>query len=614
MCGICGYLDPNGIDSEILQRMTAMLGHRGPDANGTAIIGSAGLGHTRLSILDLSAKGNQPMFGPERDQCIVYNGEFYNYEESRNELLAAGHTFKSHTDTEVILHLYRKEGLDFLQRVRGMFAFAIWDDRRRELVLARDRVGIKPLYYYHNGSRFAFASELKSLLAHPAVSRELDPEALEIYFRLGYIPEEFSIFRGVRKLRPGHALTFRNNEVTIRRYWDLPSPDLQPLDLDANEVLVQLDELLTESVRLRLVADVPVGVFLSGGTDSSLVAALAARQAGDKLKTFSIGFAEERYNELPYAREVADHIGSDHHEFVVSMDHMENIGELAWYFDEPFADPSLLPTYLVSREARKHVKVALSGDGGDELFGGYNWYSWVLSQLRMHSIPGPIRKSMAAAARRIGRNFKGKHFLSALGFDEFDTYLERTSIFYRDELDHVLKHPGSDYFERTYRPFYESAGADALSRMSRTDFAWYLPEDILTKIDRASMAVALEARVPILDHKVCEFSFRLHSKHKIADGQRKSILRRVAKNYLPTGFDFDRKQGFVIPLDEWMRGELGDRLEALLGSSGTKDVINAEGVRSLLKRHRERRRDHSKQLWATFMFCQWCDKFLEQGA
>ena len=612
MCGICGYIDPKGIDFEILRRMTSVLGHRGPDANGTEVIGSVGLGHTRLSILDLSAKGNQPMYGPDRDQCIVYNGEFYNYEESREELLAAGHTFQSHTDTEVILHLYRKEGLDFLHRIRGMFAFAIWDERRRELLLARDRVGIKPLYYYHNGSRFVFASEIKSLLAHPAVTRELDPEALEIYFRLGYIPEEFSILRGIRKLRPGHVLTFRDNEVMTHEFWQLPGAELEPVSLDLNEALGQLDELLAESVRLRLVADVPVGVFLSGGTDSSLVAALAARQAGDKLKTFSIGFAEERYNELPYARQVAQHIGSDHHEFVVSMDHLDNIGELAWYFDEPFADPSLLPTYLVSREARKHVKVALSGDGGDELFGGYNWYSWVLSQLRLNTLPGPLRKSISAVARRIGVNYRGKHFLSALAFDEFDTYLERTSIFFRDELDDVLKHPASNYFDRTYRPFYESAGADALSRMSRTDFNWYLPEDILTKVDRASMAVALEARVPILDHKICEFAFRLHSMHKIAGGRRKSILRQVAQNYLPAGFDFDRKQGFVIPLDEWMRGELGNRLEALLGSAGTRDVINADGVRKLLKRHRERRRDHSKQLWATFMFCQWSDKFLEQ--
>jgi len=613
MCGICGYIDPAGIDRDVIERMTSRLEHRGPDSNGVEIIGNTGLGHTRLSILDLSANGNQPMYSADGSCCIVYNGEFYNFAEFREQLAARGERFKSHSDTEVILRLYENEGMDCLHHIRGMFALAVWDNRRDELILARDRVGIKPLYYYHEGGRFVFASEIKSLLAHPAVSRELDREALELYFRLGYIPGELSIFSGIRKLPPGHTLVFRKNEITIRPYWRLPEPEEGTVRMDSEEAAGQLAQLLDESVRLRLVADVPVGVFLSGGTDSSLIAAMAAEHSGDKLKTFSIGFTEQRYNELPYAQEVARHIGSDHHEFVVSMDHMDTVAELAWYFDEPFADPSLLPTYLVSRQARQHVKVVLSGDGGDELFGGYNWYSWVLSQQRLRSIPRPILKLVSALARGVDANYKGKHYLSVLDLDEFDTFLERTSVCYGDQIDSIIKPSGSDYMDRIYRPFFEAAGFDTLSRMSRTDFSWYLPEDILTKIDRASMAVSLEARVPILDHKVCEFAFQLDSSHKISGNQRKSILRQVARDLLPPGFDFDRKQGFVIPLAEWMRGELGNRLESLLGSSETRDIINVDGVRNLLSRHRDRHHDHSKQLWATFMFCQWSEKFLGSG-
>lgn len=613
MCGICGYIDSAGISREILERMTSMLEHRGPDSNGVEIIGNTGLGHTRLSILDLSANGHQPMYSADRTYCISYNGEFYNFAEYREQLVKQGVRFRSHSDTEVILHLYEKEGIDFLAHIRGMFAMAIWDGRRNELVLARDRVGIKPLYYFHDSGRFAFASEIKSLLAHPAVSREIDREALELYFRLGYIPDDLSVFQGIRKLKPGHTLVFRNNEVSIRRFWDLPKPEAVNAGWDSNEAANHLSQLLEESVRLRLVADVPVGVFLSGGTDSSLIATLATEQASDKLKTFSIGFTEQRYNELPYAREVAQHIGSEHHEFVVSMDHMDTVAELAWYFDEPFADPSLLPTYLVSRQARQHVKVVLSGDGGDELFGGYNWYSWVLSQQRLQSTPTAIRRFVSAMARALPWRFKGKHFLSTLELGEFDTFLERTAVCYGDQINYILKDSGSKYIDETYREFFEMAGSDTLARMSRTDFFWYLPEDILTKIDRASMAVSLEARVPILDHKVCEFAFQLDSSHKIAGTERKSILRKVARDRLPSGFDFNRKQGFVIPLDEWMRGELGNRLEAMLGSAETRDIINVEGVRSLLKRHRDRRHDHSKQLWSTFMFCQWSEKFLGRG-
>ncbi|MGH8221663.1 MAG: asparagine synthase (glutamine-hydrolyzing), partial [Woeseiaceae bacterium] len=367
MCGICGWIGHSRIDPSILDRMTGALAHRGPDHQDTYVRGNVGLGHTRLSILDLSPLGNQPMHSADGSVSITYNGEFYDFEKYRNELISQGQTFRSHCDTEVIIHLYLRYGISFVEKLRGMFALAIWDHRSQELFLIRDRVGKKPLYYCCDANGFAFASELKALICHPDVSRSIDPYALDTYFRLGYVPKSDSIFSSVRKLEAGHYLRYKDGRIEVTQYWNIPPAEETRGNMSWDEASETLSQLLRESVALRLVSDVPVGMLLSGGTDSSLVATLAAEQSAEPLKTFSIGFDEEQFNELPYARQIASHIGSEHYEHVVKLDETELIADLAPYFDEPFADPSLLPTYLVSKMARQHVKVALSGDGGDEL-------------------------------------------------------------------------------------------------------------------------------------------------------------------------------------------------------------------------------------------------------
>ncbi len=605
MCGICGWVGTGEIDRAILNKMTRALTHRGPDHQDTHVRGHVGLGHTRLSIIDLSPLGNQPMHSDDGAVSITYNGEFYDFENYRKELIAQGHTFRSHCDTEVIIHLYLRDGISFVDKLRGMFALAIWDSRSQELLLVRDRVGKKPLYYSHVGTDFVFASELKSLVCHPKVSRSIDANALDTYFRLGYIPKSDSIFSTVKKLEPGHYLRFRNGRIDVREYWSIPAASQELTDISWNDASATLSQLLSESVALRLVSDVPVGVLLSGGTDSSLVATLAARQSAERLKTFSIGFDEQRFNELPYARQIAKHIGSEHHEHIVRLDETELIASLAPYFDEPFADPSLLPTFMVSKMARQHVKVVLSGDGGDELFGGYNWYSWVIRHQRFAIIPRLFRQLVAKAASLSVHSYPGQHFLASLALNEFECFLERTSVFYDGDIDQVLASDARAQAMDRYEEHYRSSGSDTLSRLSRTDFNYYLPDDILTKVDRASMAVSLEARVPLLDQRLCEFAFKLPSKFKIANGQRKLLLRNVAKSILPANFDFDRKQGFVIPLKSWMAGKMGTQLADLLAADDYDGLLNKSGINKLLKAHRTGAKDHAMKLWSVLMFCHW---------
>lgn len=604
MCGICGWVGEETVDAEILGRMTDAIAHRGPDHQGTYVRDNLGFGHTRLSILDLSELGNQPMHSDDGSVTVTYNGEFYDFERYRQELVAEGSVFRSHCDTEVIIHLYLRHGISFVEKLRGMFALAIWDNRSDELFLIRDRVGKKPLYYSVDGGRILFASEIKSLLCHPELSRTIDPGALDTYFRLGYVPKALSIFESVRKLEAGHFLRYKKGQVEIRRYWQIPAAR-ESASPDWNSASEHLQQLLEESVSLRLVSDVPVGVLLSGGTDSSVIATLAAAKSKEKLKTFSIGFDDAKFNELPYARQIAEHIGSDHYEHIVTLDEIALLEELAPYFDEPFADPSLLPTYLVSRMAREHVKVAISGDGGDELFGGYNWYDWVMRHNKFMVVPKFARSAISQLASLGKKHYPGRHFLSTLNLDEFGSFLERTSAFFGSDIDHVLSRSVQNAAMIDYERHYRSSGQDCLERMTRTDFDYYLADDILTKVDRASMAVALEVRVPLLDHKICEFAFSLPGKYKNANGERKRLLRYCARRILPPTFDFDRKQGFVMPLRDWMARSLGGHLEELLACADFDQLLNRNGIRILLKEHREGFADHARKLWTVLMFCHW---------
>lgn len=610
MCGICGWIHKEGVDRKILESMTRRLRHRGPDAQQVEILGSVGLGHARLSIIDLSEQGNQPICNEDKSLYLVYNGEFYNYNDYRENLIKQGHTFKSRTDSEVVLHLFEEEGLDFLQKIRGMFAFAIWNRKNKELLLVRDRVGIKPLYYYHDGRNFIFASELKAILQHPEVSKKIDPDALSAYFTMGYIPREMSIFKSIKKLLPGHYLIFKDTNFDIHRYWLLPEVDRRYDFSDEESLIEELYALLEESVRLRLISDVPLGLFLSGGIDSSIVASLAAKNSTKPIKTFSIGFDTEKYDELFYARTIAEHIGAEHHEFIVSLDDADILNKLMYFYDEPFADSSAIPTYYVSDITRARVKVALSGDGGDELFGGYNWYIWTLKQNELEYLPLFFRNFISNISTILPINYKGRHFLSVLNHNEYETFHERIRFFSEDELSNLLRFPIISKHRDTLKRFYLNAGNDALERMTRTDFSYYLPDDILTKVDRASMAVSLEARVPLLDHKVCEFAFSLPDKFKIRNGIKKYVLKKLAGRLLPPRFQLERKQGFSIPLKEWMQGNLGNTVIDAQHNAEIKCIINEKLVKDLLLQHRSGLADNGQKLWAILIFALWADKYL----
>jgi len=578
-----------------MDRMTGLMQHRGPDHTGLWVSpdGRLGLGHNRLSIIDLSPAGNQPMASPDGNLRIVFNGEIYNFAELRKVLERRGRIFRSHGDTEVLLALYSEYGAGMLQYLNGMFAFCIHDPVRHLLFAARDRAGVKPFYYSTRAGAFGFASEPKSLLPLPFVSRELHPQALDSYFTLGYVPDPSCIYRDIRKLPPGHSLTvpLDGGSPVTQRYWKLP--DSTPFDAKVTEVELvhELETRLRDAVRLRLVSDVPVGCFLSGGLDSSLVAALMASECRSPINTFTIRFTNARYDESPFARQVAEAIGSHHTEETVDMDAVKAIRELAFHFDEPFADASMIPTFYVSKAARSHVTVILSGDGGDELFGGYNWYSWMLSLQQWRRRLGPLAGPVARVARRTPDTWRGHHFFSTLDAPFARQLLDRVGILtpalkaplYTDELRQAVGNldAGSAFAES-----FDRTGGDLLRQLTETDFNLYLPGDILTKVDRASMAVSLEARTPWLDYRLVEFAYALPSLWRIRHHRKKFIPKALARRLLPAGLPLERKQGFSIPLQEWMRGDLGNLLEEALEGDALKPYLHPDAVRQLLTAHR----------------------------
>lgn len=619
MCGIAGIFEyeANGaVSADVLVRMCQVIRHRGPDDQGIYCRGQIGLGARRLSIIDL-ATGHQPLSSEDGSVWVAFNGEIYNFRELRPPLEAKGHRFSTSTDTEVIVHLYEEHGVDFVRHLRGMFGIALWDARARQLLLVRDRLGIKPLYYWAQSHRLLFGSELKCLLQVPGGRPSVDLEAVNRYVSLGYVPEPGSIFQGISKLPPGHMLIARPGVVEVRPYWELPWPD-ESAPPSEEECCERLRELLLESVRLRLISDVPLGALLSGGLDSSTVVALMTRLINRPVKTFSIGFAEKDFSELAYARQVAKHLGTEHHELVVEPKACDLVKQLMGYFDEPFGDPSAVPTFLVSQLARESVTVALSGDGGDELFAGYDRYQ----EARRHQVydwlPQPLRRNvLLPLSDRLPYFMYGKNYLHHIALDDgLERYLNATMLplpmKQRLVSREFLACVGSLDCSKVFRQVIPNGHArPLLERIVYLDTKTELPGDILAKVDRMSMAHSLEVRVPLLDHAFVEFVARLPMHHKLRGNVTKYIFRKAFGDLLPPEIWRRPKMGFALPIRHWFAGDLREFVyDALLGAGAAQrgyfDKLFVEG---LLHEHERGRRDNSYFLWRLLALEMWHGNF-----
>jgi asparagine synthase (glutamine-hydrolysing) len=623
MCGIAGMVqsEPDGaVSVAMVHRMCEAIVHRGPDDEGIFVKGGVGLGMRRLSIIDL-AGGHQPVFNEDKTISIVFNGEIYNFLELRPELERRGHKFSTHSDTEVIVHLYEEYGAECVQKLRGMFAFALYDERQGKLLLVRDRLGKKPLHYaLHDGTLF-FASEMKSMLAvRPELAR-VNQSALLQYMYFGYVPDPGTAFEPIQKLPPGHLLEFEKGSVRIRQYWDLPQYGTYD-PASEQELLEELETKLAEAVRIRLIADVPLGAMLSGGTDSSVVVALMARATSQPVKTFSIGFRQADFNEAPYARMVAQKFGTDHHELIVEPDLVDTVMHLTGHLEEPFGDSSMLPTYFISCLARKHVKVALSGDGGDEAFAGYDRYRIHLEDRSHEWIPGWVRRAYREHVHPlVPYAMPGRNLAYSIALPWQERYTEGVSFHAFQREMSVLS---ADFVAVSGAPlnvfleYLDKAPArDPLSRVLYLDTKTYLPGDILTKVDRMSMATSLEARVPMLDHVFLEWVTSLAPRWKMRKGSQKFILRKLAERVgVPSEVLNRPKQGFALPLGHWMRNELKDLVQTTLLEPRTlqRGYFNPQGVRRMLDEHFNQRRDHSARLWRLLIFELWHRNFLERIA
>jgi asparagine synthase (glutamine-hydrolysing) len=622
MCGICGSYDysrGHRADPELLERMNQALAHRGPDGGGVHVDGPAGLAARRLAIIDL-AHGDQPMVAPDGDVAVVQNGEILNHLELRRELEAAGARFRTRCDTEVLLQLYLHEGPEFVSRLRGMFALAIWDRRHQQLLLARDRFGIKPLYYALDDGRLSFASELKALLRQPSFSREVDREALHSFLAFNSIPAPQTIFAAARKLPPGHSLLCTPQGIAISRFARPRPAGRDELRSEPGPVLVEeLRRRLQDSVQAHLLADVPVGVLLSGGVDSSVLAALAATVSPHRVATFSIGFSERSFNELDLARQVAQRYGTDHHELVVSPDIAELLPKLVAAFDEPFADSSSVPTFLVSELAADHVKVVLSGEGGDELFGGYETYSADLLAQRIGPAAArlaPLVERLPSSSRRVSLDYRAKRFVRAAALPPLERHHGFKEIFSAQQRARLLTadwqcepcDPLGPWRER----FAETADAPLLARLQDVDLGIYLADDLLVKTDRMSMAHSLEARVPYLDPVVAELAQALPTRLKVRGLSKKRLLRQAAATLVPSSITRARKRGFSIPAAAWLRGELEPLARELLAAERTRrqGFFEPAVVAELLEDHVARREDYSRQLWGLMCFSLWAEQVL----
>ncbi|HEY7652061.1 MAG TPA: asparagine synthase (glutamine-hydrolyzing) [Methylomirabilota bacterium] len=630
MCGINGlvYTDPrHPVDRALVRRLTSTLSHRGPDADGFFWGDGAALGHRRLSIIDLST-GDQPIFNEDRSKVVVFNGEIYNFAEVRAELVQRGHTFGTASDTEVIVHAWEEYGDACVSRLRGMFAIALWDLRRRRLLLARDRVGKKPLYYVHDDDRILFGSELKALLGDPSVKRVVNVEALDDYLTFGAVPAPRTVYAGIHQLPPAHYLVWEDGRIRTEEYWDVVYREAPPRR--EAEWLEQFESIFAEAVRLRMIADVPLGAFLSGGVDSTAVVAAMAAESDRPVVTTNISFSDGAFDEAPHARAVARSLGTDHTELVVEPRAVDVLPRLVWHLDEPFADSSAVPSYYVARAARQRVTVALSGDGGDEVFAGYEWrYGLNLLEARVRRlVPGPLRRGILGPlstvwpkADRLPRPLRWKFFLRNLSLEPDAAYFHDMSLFTPEDKAGLL----SAGFRRDlagYTPlakfrahFDRVRGLDPLSRILYVDLKTYLPNDILVKMDRMAMANSLEVRSPLLDHKVIEFAATLPSDLKYRNGISKYLLKRYAAQRAPASAIYRPKMGFSIPVAHWLRGELRATAEDLLLSDRAmgRGYFDPEHVRAMWGRHQARRRNHSHHLWALMMLELWHRLFVDRS-
>jgi len=629
MCGIAGFVEsttPGAGTSPgraaLIDRMCRRIAHRGPDDQGAEVLGRAALGMRRLSIIDL-AGGHQPMSGCDPRLTIVFNGEIYNYRELQRELEARGHRFRTRSDTETIVHAYEEFGDACVERLRGMFAFALWDARSERLFAARDRAGEKPLYYTLTPrGTFVFGSELKCLLEHPEVVPDVDPAALDAYLTFRYVPEPLSVFRGVRKLEAGHRLSFEGGRVETAPYWDFRF-EAEAAPRREEEYVEELRARLDESVRMMLVADVPLGAFLSGGVDSSAIVGLMSRATNAPVKTFSIGFREDSFDELKYARLAARHFETDHRELIVTPEVCRLVDDLVRHFDEPFADESSIPTYLVSQLAREHVKVVLSGDGGDELFGGYTRYAVERGRRGFERLPRLVREGlMRPLSRRLPHGARGRNFIHNVALDPLDRYVDNVSVF-NDLGKHSLytadfrrSLAGSEGPAARFRALAARVSTgERLDSLLYLDSKTYLPGDILTKVDRMSMAVSLEARVPLLDHELMEFVARIPSGLKMRGAETKYVFKRAVRGLVPDEILDRPKQGFGVPIVEWINRELRERVRDTFADARTRQrgLVEPAYVDVLLAEHERGRRDHSPALWALFILELWHRAYVDEA-
>ncbi len=627
MCGIAGIVGiqrSDLVDAADVQRMCQTIVHRGPDDEGIYVQGHVGLGMRRLSIIDLST-GHQPIHNEDRTIWVVFNGEIYNFSELRTRLQARGHRFYTNTDTEVIVHLYEEYGSECVHSLRGMFAFALWDDRRQRLLLARDRFGKKPLHYAIRKGRLLFGSEIKAVLAGDAQLADLDAYGLLNFFYFGYIPDPLTAFTQIHKLPPGHLLELSNGEVRTHQYWDLPKYGTYEPQSE-EECLEEMECRLAEAVRIRLASDVPLGALLSGGVDSSVVVALMARSSSRKIKTFSIGFGHQDFNEAVHARAVARQFGTDHHEVFIEPNIEQTLDQLTSSLEEPFGDSSMVPTFHVCRMARQHVTVALAGDGGDELFAGYDRYQSHLQRSRIHLFPpGTGRWYRSHIHPHVPSGWRGRRFLFNLSLSARDRYLDGISLLPACSRERSLF--TTDFVEWAdtqvspydqFRGLFEGqAVSDPLSELLYLDAKTYLPGDILTKVDRMSMATSLEVRAPLLDHCFVEWAARLSPRWKMRQGESKYILKRLAERLgVPRHVLYRRKQGFSMPLVHWFRAKpMPALLEVLLEPRTIqRGYFNRRELERRIQEHRRGIRDRSWELWHLLIFELWHRNFLEPAS
>ncbi|MBK8147351.1 MAG: asparagine synthase (glutamine-hydrolyzing) [Acidobacteria bacterium] len=632
MCGITGWINLKSRvapqDRAVLHAMCERMKHRGPDSEGLWLEKDVALGMRRLSIIDLHT-GEQPVYNEDRSVVVVMNGELYNFREVRADLEKRGHEFETHTDTEILPHLYEEYGEAMLDEINGMFAFALWDKRREKLLIARDRFGEKPLYYGVFDDKLIFGSELKVLLANPSVKTELNTDALRQFLSFDYVPAPASIYKNIYKLQAAHFLTVENGEIKTRRYWNLTWKKDDPKSATFESKTAELRDLLADAVRMRLVSDVPLGILLSGGVDSSTVAAFATRFSTEKVKTFSIGFDEDSFDESKFARQVAKHLDTEHYEDKLGVEKAADlISEIGSWLDEPMSDGSLIPTFLLSRFVRKHVTVALGGDGGDEIFAGYpmyfahkvaNIYGRVPPILRSGLIE-PLVNRLPVSNKNISFDYKAKRFVAASKFDlvaRHHSYFGSFSISEQRRVlsKEILASTESDIYKGAKELLEICDATNEIEKMQFLDINYYMAEDILTKVDRASMAVSLEVRAPFLDPRVAQFAASIPLTYKLKGSKGKYILKKAVEPLLPKGILERPKKGFGIPVADWLKGKLNPLMRDLLAPSRLKDqgLFDPDNVEKLIREHETGVASNHKQLWTLLVFQLWFDNFLKKG-